>query len=597
MDALQFGPDLKPIDTSLVLGGVIKSKASINQFSLFDYTEALINEFKDQNYTENEDLFLFPYDWRYGVSDQTIDQLQQKISEIKDRTDSETVDVIAHSTGGLLVKKYVIDNPTDHSIGKAIFVGVPNIGAPKAIKALIQGDSFGVIPLSEKEMKKIAENLPVVYDLSPSEQYFNQKGSYIKIIDQKFFTSKSRFLNFAQSNSFINFNALTNAHKLHTADFDNYDLRTAGVDLYSINGCKAGTMGNIVEVRSVDLLGNVHVSYNTPTKVPGDGTVPLESSTNLPIDEVHKYYALKSDHAQMMSAEGIRQQIVNLLTGTSLDTKNILTQDITKCKLKGRAISIYSPLSIDITDQDGNHSGMSSNGDDIENNIPNADYQIMDEHKFVYLPDDEGQTYTISVKGTGVGTFTLTDATIDDNQVIQTQVFKNIPVTTALVGNFNLGDVTLTIDTDGDGSMDKTLHPSLALNESESEDYNPQETEEPQEEEKTTTGTHSGGHGGIITATQTDPLPGHPEFISGSIESQLAQEFTSLPAQGGDSAESGRVLSIETRPRNSSEVTDGNQSILSANASSTNFPATKKVIVISIVGLGILYFIARKFVK
>lgn len=608
MDALQFGPDLKPIDTSLVLGDVIKKKeASVGNitFPLFNYTDGLIDEFKKLGYTENEDLFLFPYDWRYGVSDQTIDQLQQKITEIKDQTDSETVDVIAHSTGGLLVKKYVKDNPTDHHIGKAVFVGVPNTGAPKAIKALIQGDSFGVIPLAESEMKKIAENLSVVYDLSPSEQYFNQKGSYIKIIDQKFFTSKSRLLNFAESNSFItddhllNFNALTNAHKLHTAEFDNYDLRTTGVDLYSINGCKAGTMGNIVEVRSVDLFGGVHVSYNTPTKVPGDGTVPLESSTNLPIDTSHKFYALKADHAQMMSADGIRQQIVNLLTGSSLDTQNILTQDIARCKLKGRAISIYSPLSIDITDQGGNHAGFIAETESIENTIPNADFEIMGEHKFVYLPDDESQTYIITVKGTGNGTFTLTDATIDDNIVTQTQVFKNIPVTTALTGTFNLGDITLDLDTDGDGTIDQNLYPSLALDSEQSEDYNPQETEEPQEEEKTTTVTYSGGHGGVIIPTQTDPTLGHSEPVSESTKFEPIEfgGVISPPAREGDLAKSGRVLSIETRPRNSSEVTDIDQNLLSANASSSNFPINKKVILISIVSLGALYFVVRKFIQ
>ena len=42
------------------------------------------------------------------------------------------MDIVAHSMGGLLVKKDVAEHLTDHHINKAVFVGVPNIGAPKA---------------------------------------------------------------------------------------------------------------------------------------------------------------------------------------------------------------------------------------------------------------------------------------------------------------------------------------------------------------------------------------------------------------------------------------------------------------------------------
>ncbi len=77
----------------------------------------------------------FPYDWRLGVS-QNVDNLKNKINQIVAQTGSEKVDVVAHSTGGLIVKKYVIDN-NDHKIGKAVFLGVPNLGAPQGSKSLI----------------------------------------------------------------------------------------------------------------------------------------------------------------------------------------------------------------------------------------------------------------------------------------------------------------------------------------------------------------------------------------------------------------------------------------------------------------------------
>jgi triacylglycerol esterase/lipase EstA (alpha/beta hydrolase family) len=38
--------------------------------------------------------------------------LAKKIQDIMAQTGSDKVDVVAHSMGGLIVKKYVMDNPT-----------------------------------------------------------------------------------------------------------------------------------------------------------------------------------------------------------------------------------------------------------------------------------------------------------------------------------------------------------------------------------------------------------------------------------------------------------------------------------------------------
>lgn len=481
MDPLQFNASLTSLDTSLAIGEVIREAMMIPSTLVnFNYTKGLIDLFTSQGYTEgtNSDanLFTFPYDWRYGVSgtfgngNTNVDLLQQKIQDIMTQTGSNKVDVIAHSTGGLLVKKYVMDHSTDNHIGKAVFVGVPNTGAPKAIKVLLKGDSFGIPWLADEEMQKLSKNFPVVYDLSPSQQYFNTKGSYVKIIDQNLFSSSVQDLDFSQINSFLttdhglNNQALNNTQNLHTINFDNFDMRNSGVDLYSISGCRAGTISKVIERRDKDIFGNTNITYDQPQLSPGDGTVPLESATNLPINQDHKYFALKADHGKMPSQDGIRQEIVNLITGSNLSfSSNLITQDVSQCKLKGKAISIFSPLDIDITDQDGNHSGLVSGA--IQNDIPNADFQIMDEHKFIYLPDDEGQVYSVKINGTGDGTFTLREDEVDNNKIQQTQVFSDIPVTTGLVGQVNLGaTTTLSLDNNGDGTIDQTIQPSLIIN-------------------------------------------------------------------------------------------------------------------------------------
>ena len=457
MDPLVFNKNITPSDSSIYISDVIKSKI-IGSFK-YDYTDNLIKEFENQGYVEGESLFTFPYDWRYGVSGKyadgstNSDLLKNKIKDILVQTGSDKIDIVAHSMGGLIVKKYAKDNLTDNHIGKAVFVGVPETGAPKAVKALIQGDNFGVsfgpVGLSDAEMKKISENMPAAYDLLPSQKYYDESGSFVSKIDIGYGLGVSQpnetdlnyqdFENYLIKDKSLNSQALSNAKNLHTSDFDNFDLRTAGVDLYSINGCKTGTMTNFLEVRYKDILGNYHTEYDNILLKAGDGTVPMQSSTNLPIDQNKKYYALSSNHSKLLSADGSMQEIVNLISGSNLavDSKTI-TQDINQCQLNGKVIEIFSPVDVSITDQFGNKMGLVN--ENITNEIPNANFAVLGEHKFVYLPTDNNQTYAINMQGTGTGTFTIKVKEIQNSQVVQTENFLNIPVTPALTGTINLSD-------------------------------------------------------------------------------------------------------------------------------------------------------------
>lgn len=461
MDPLQFNTNLNPSDPAVTISNVITT-AKLFGADVYDYTAGLISEFTNQGYVENQDLFMFPYDWRYGVSGKYVDGktnadlLAQKIQDIMQQTGSSKVDIVAHSLGGLIVKKYAMDNLTSNYIGKAVFVGVPNTGAPKAVKALIEGDSFGIPWLSQNEMKKIASNMPAAYDLLPDQQYYNVAGSFVSQVDIGYGIGisepTSKDLNYSEFKSYLNDKGLNstaaaNSENLHTANFDNFDLRTAGINLYAIDGCKAATMTNFLEVKSKDILGNQHTDYGSVRLKTGDNTVPLESATNLPIDQNNKYYALVSNHGKMPSEDGIRQEIVNLISGSNIPvSNNLITQDISKCQLNGKAISVFSPVDIFATDQNGNKLGLADDGS-IINEIPNAAFEILGEHKFIYLPQDNGQTYNINLQGTGAGTYTIKSQNISNSQLAKAEVFSDLPVTSALTGqiNFNSTDNTTTL--------------------------------------------------------------------------------------------------------------------------------------------------------
>lgn len=487
MDPLGFNQNLTPLDYSLDILGVLRKKTF--GFFSYDYTKSLIDDFFDQGYIENQGLFTFPYDWRFGVSESNVNALKQKIQEIQSSTGSSKVDVIAHSTGGLLVKKYVMEN-NDHGIGKAVFVGVPNTGAPKAVKVLLQGDNFGVLGLSDEEMKKISKNMPVVYDLSPSEKYYSTKGSYYKIIEENLLNinTSERLLTFNEATSELvnvkgmNSQAFFNAHNLHTQEFDQFDLRTKGVDLYNIVGCMADSIGQVVEKRKKEFFGNETIYYEKPETTLGDGTVPLESATHLPVDPEKKYYALKSDHGKMLSQNGIRQQIVNLVSGSNLNVENnLVTQDISQCNLKQKAVSIYSPVDPEVTDEEGNRLGFAPDGS-LQNEIPNAGFYVFGERKFLFLPDEPGKSYSFKIKGIGEGEFTLKVQDLYEDTVRaedgNTVVFSNIPVGTQSQGELLLSeDPKINYDQEGDGIFEKLISPTSVLNPNQSQDLFSPETQ------------------------------------------------------------------------------------------------------------------------
>ncbi len=460
MDPLAFTKSLTSTDPDVYASNVIRSE-KVSGITVFDYTEKLISDLTSQGYVENTNLFTFPYDWRYGVTGRyadgktNVDLLKQKIADIKAQTGAEKVDVVAHSMGGLITKKYVVDNPISHSIGKAVFVGVPNTGAPKSVKVLLQGDNFDVAGLSDAEIKKISENFPAAYDLLPSQQYYNTKGSFVTVVDRGNLTGSGsvsiKDLNYNETKSFLtsdhqlNAVAMNFAEGLHTQDFDNFDMRNTGVNLYAVDGCKTPTLSNITETRATNIFGQKIIEYKNVKWAPGDKTVPLESSTNLPIDQDHKFYSLNASHGTMMTQDGSRQQIINIISGSNLSPGKNITQDITKCQLNGKAISVFSPVDIFVTDQDGKKLGLAEDGS-IFNEIINADFQIWgdpaspaDRHKFLYLPTDEGQTYTITMDGTGTGTYTIKIDDIQNSNVVKTQEFRDLPVTADLTGVVNFG--------------------------------------------------------------------------------------------------------------------------------------------------------------
>lgn len=172
MDPLAFDSNGNPVDASLTLGQVLGAP-----HPTFDYSKQLVFDLIAKGYSTstNPNLFLFPYDWRDDIKKNSDNFLKPEIDTLVASSTTGKIDIVAHSQGGLLIKRLLYDHPEyAGKINKLVFVGTPNLGAPQSAKMLLYGDSLGVkkwfIGLDPAEMKKISQNMPAVYQMLPSQE-------------------------------------------------------------------------------------------------------------------------------------------------------------------------------------------------------------------------------------------------------------------------------------------------------------------------------------------------------------------------------------------------------------------------------------------
>ncbi len=450
MNVLSMNSDGTPIDNQVVTDDIVRQPVITK-----DVFKGLIDQFINLGYQEDIDLFVLPYDWRLDIRT-TSESLKSKINSVKSQTGSSIIDIVAHSMGGLLAKQYALDNGSN-SIDKLIFVGTPHLGAPKATKTLLLGDDLGVslvIPfLDFQRIKHISQNMSAIYELLPSQLYVAQNGSYYSDLT----TNNISFTYSEMGNYFVdqglNSGLIQAASSFHSMALD--DFNTAGIDVYNINGCNTPTISSIKKFRG-PLRDEYLVSMSA-----GDGTVPIESSKAINVDSSKAYYFSNTgifngshsiEHAEMPSTDGIRELITEIITGANIVLPDNATHDSSLCEVSGQFISVHSPVNLHIYDQDGNHVGRGENGD-IDYNITGVAYEEIGENKFVFLPTSGGQTYQVTLDGTGSGTFSLRVSKVENNEITETAYYSNLPVNTATEATVTLAssvaNTVLQVDQNG----------------------------------------------------------------------------------------------------------------------------------------------------
>jgi len=393
----------------------------------------LMKAFTDEGYIEGVDLFAAPYDWRLDINN-SVSSLAAVVARARAAAPAGKINIIAHSMGGLLVKKYLAGLSMASSnagaaaipaafLDKVVLVGVPEIGAPYALKMLNYGDDLGILIANQDEMKKIAQNMPAIYELLPSEKYTGVVGDYV----QDFRAGSDALLDYAATGRLMKSDPTDsrNPALITLGDTFHRSIDTAPVaapNVYTIIGCGKPT------ITGYDLYDNGVVDLERGS---GDGTVPEVSAMDL-ANASHNYFVMSGitgiDHTGLTSdarpvtlikniIDGVGATPAALPQGISSNIADCATQTVSSSGAANSAPTApettiefsahgvaTGTVDLGVYDASGNYTGVTASGT-IATGIPGSEYERLGNNVFILAP--AGKNYRAINQTNASGTFDM----------------------------------------------------------------------------------------------------------------------------------------------------------------------------------------------
>ncbi len=441
----------------------------------------LLSEFLNDGYASGTSLFTVPYDWRLDLSSE-ISRLDAKIHQAIAQSPSGKVNIVTHSMGGILTKKYLEEFSSTDFIDKLVVLAPPQLGAPMAFRALTYGDDMGMkflgFGLNQNKVKEITQNMPGVYELLPSRRYINVNGGYVE--DFRSGGLKSA-LTYDQTDQLMTENPADtrNSFLLNLTDQFHVNLDDTSFNassVYAILGCR--NPATIGQFRIYDNKLDI-----SPTN--GDGTVPLTSALNLMQNATTFFVRFDKtgiDHqglAQDPRTVGIVRQI---LEGDVVLTPPGIPKELSDCTINDPGIenttisvSTHSPVALHVYDSQNHHTGPLENGD-IELGIPGSTFYRIGENSFVFVP--AGDVYRFLADGLDKGAFDMKVKSYQGSDLVHSTVYLNVPLAGAESNaELHVSDPetpgNLQLDADGNGVFETSIPPTANLDATSSVDVAP----------------------------------------------------------------------------------------------------------------------------
>jgi pimeloyl-ACP methyl ester carboxylesterase len=469
-----------------------------------------------------------PYDWRFGldqilntgkkVGDKiyygqatSTPFILQEIKHLAETSKTGKVTIVAHSNGGLVTKALMRRLEADGLstiVDKIIFVAVPQVGTPSAIGGMLHGEDQGIIDwmpapfLSKNVARTFGENAAGIYNLLPSKGYFDmvktpvitftnplssawgnfygptvttQNGLHTFLTDTTM-RDKPTESNL-QSPDILNSSLLSKAESVH-ADLDSWQP-PAEVKVIEIAGWGRPDTLSAIKYTDPSVYPYKAVSYEPQFVSDGDGTVVTPSALWMSGPNVERYWLnlaeyndffrnfnLPRSHVDLFEINSLRNFIHDLITDSSVIPPRYITvlEPKSNPSLKHLQFSLHSPLSLDLFDDQGRHTGISTTTGKVEENIPGTYYKEFGEVKYIF--SDEGVSNHVLMSGYAPGTFTFGVSESQGGVEVASTTFANVPTTPQTKVSFDIvNDLAsaskLSVDSDSDGVADFALPPKL----------------------------------------------------------------------------------------------------------------------------------------
>jgi pimeloyl-ACP methyl ester carboxylesterase len=250
------------------------------------FTE-VIKGLEDKGYERDKNLFVAFYDWRKPNASSSQNYLMPMIDMALQASGSDTVDIIAHSMGGLVARSYIQGNDYRYDVENLIMIGTPNHGTGDVYSLWEGGD----VPDNWDDDQKILLNAYLWYltvVTKNTTDFYDTIHAYIPSVQELLPTYDYLIDN--QSSSTISVLSMQEQNNfLHELNIDPTGaLLEKNVDVTNIMGESQSTVGMIPVEESADpkLWSDGIPDPNPPARnsTLGDNRV-LVSSATLPPDD------------------------------------------------------------------------------------------------------------------------------------------------------------------------------------------------------------------------------------------------------------------------------------------------------------------------
>lgn len=473
------------------------------------------------------DYSAVPYDWRLSLEDiinggvKTGDNIsyigisddpyiESELRRLASTSDNGKVTIVAHSNGGLVAKallKKLADegDPLLTKVDKVIFVAVPHLGTPSAITAMLHGDKQGIPVLAtELTARRLGEYLPGGYHLLPSQKYFETVSNPAVTFGDGMDDWVTRFGEEVTSESGLH-GFLTDSYEriesedenLLTPSYLHNDLMTYAETIHeSLDSWIPPSTMEIVEIAGWGIPTTISgveyyedkgkIKFKPITTIDGDGTVVTPSAhwSNGITASTTKYWVDEGQwnkDNRLSTLGGLNsinhknilevQEIISLIEDSIEKSATFPTRTYVFNSVPTREVdtprlvySLHSPLTLDIYDSLGNHTGVSTTTGEIEEQIPGTYFIQFGDEKYIFT--DTGSPFTISMSGYDSGTFTFKIEQLQGDSTVSSVEFKDIPTTASTTVRMSItNDIqslsSLVIDSDDDGNSDINLTPVI----------------------------------------------------------------------------------------------------------------------------------------